>query len=61
MKYIIRYNVHVSLGAGGGRVGQFKTLEEAKAFVGKQNLFIWKSWYIRLKDGRLHEVHYEQV
>lgn len=59
---IIRYNVHRSLGAGGCRVGQFKTLEEARACVGNQNLFIWKTWYEKFtENGRYHEIHYEQV
>ena len=56
----VRYNVHVSLGSGGGRIGQFKTLDEARAFVGKQNLFIWKTYYEKYGD-RYFVVHQEQV
>ena len=55
----IRYNVHRSLGAGGGRVGQFKTLEEARNFVGNQNLFIWKAYYHKGNDGK-YRVFYEE-
>jgi hypothetical protein len=61
-KTIIRYNVHRSLGAGGARVGQFKTIKEAREFVGDQNLFIWKTWYTKFTEtDRYHQTHYEQV
>lgn len=57
----IRYNVHLSLGAGGGRVGQFKTLKEAKAFVGKQNMSIWKTYYHKFNDGKYRILGQKQV
>ncbi len=59
-KYKIRYNVHLSLGAGGGRVGQFKTLAEAREFVGNKNLFIWKMYYEKIGE-KWYGMHYEQV
>lgn len=57
-KYIIRYNVHLSLGAGGARVGQFKTLEEAKTCASNNgNCQIIKSYYERIgSTNRLWEV-----
>ena len=60
-KYIIRYNVHLSLGAGGARVGQFKTLEEAKACATENgNCQIIKSYYERIgSNNRLWEVAYK--
>lgn len=60
-KYIIRYNVHLSLGAGGARVGQFKTLDEAKACAAKEgNCQIIKSYYERVgSTNRLWEVGYK--
>ena len=58
-KYIIRYNVRLPLGNGGGKVGQFKTLGDAKAFVGRQDLRIWKTWYERTNNGKYHIVHEE--
>jgi hypothetical protein len=59
-KYIVRYNVHLSLGAGGARVGQFKTLDEAKACAAKEgNCQIIKSYYERVgSTNRLWEVAY---
>ena len=62
-KYIIRYNVHLSLGAGGAREGQFKTLAEARACAEeKGNCLIWKTWYERIgTTNRLFEVGYKQV
>ena len=60
-KYIIRYNVHLSLGAGGARVGQFKTLEEARAFSKGKNYHIFKTWYEKLKSGKVYQVHYEAI
>jgi hypothetical protein len=59
-KLMVRYNVHLSLGAGGGRIGSFKTLAEAREFVGKQNLFIWKTYYEKHGD-KYYSVHTEQV
>ena len=58
---LIRYNVHLSLGAGGGRAGQFKTLKEAQAFVGKQNMTIWKTYYHKFNDGKYRILGEKQV
>lgn len=57
-KYIIRYNVHLSLGSGGARVGQFKTLEAAKTCAAiNGNCQIIKSYYERIgSTNRLWEV-----
>ena len=61
MANIIRYNVHLPLGSGGSRIGQFKTLQEAKAFVGKQDLRIWKTWYCKNNSGKFRIAHQVQV
>lgn len=60
-KYIIRYNVHLSLGSGGARVGQFKSLEEAKICAANNgNCQIIKSYYERIgSTNRLWEVAYK--
>ena len=57
MANIIRYNVHLSLGSGGARVGQFKTLDEAKAFVGNKDMSIWKAWYCKSPSGKYRIAH----
>ena len=60
-KYIIRYNVHLSLGAGGARVGQVKTLDGAKACAAKEGKCqIIKSYYERIgSTNRLWELAYK--
>lgn len=58
----IRYNVHLSLGAGGARVGQFKTLAEAREFSKGKNYHIFKTWYTKYKEGgRYHQVAYQEL
>lgn len=54
-KYIIRYEVFLSLGSGGSRVGIYKTLEQAKAHPQK-DLQIWKTFYTKsMKSGKLYK------
>lgn len=57
MANIIRYNVHAPLGDGGSRVGQFKTLDEARIFVGGKDMSIWKAWYCRTPSGKYRIAH----
>lgn len=61
MANIIRYNVHAPLGNGGSRVGQFKTLQEAKTFAKGMDYTIWKVWYGKLRDGRRYIAHQVQM
>ena len=57
MANIIRYNVHASIGDGGSRVGQFKSLDEARTFVDGKDMSIWKAWYCRTPGGKYRIAH----
>lgn len=45
MKYYVRFEACKPLGNGGATVAVFKTYKEAKEFVGKQDLNIFKNLY----------------
>lgn len=52
-QYIVRYEVFLPLGAGGSRVGSYRTLDQAKAHPQK-DLQIWKTYYTKSKkSGKL--------
>lgn len=61
---LIRYNVHLPLGSGGSRIGQYKTLAEAKEAVkqaGRNDLQIWKTYYHKGNDGKYRSFLSDQV
>lgn len=43
--YIIRYVRTLPLGSGGGTLGKYRTLEEAKASMTNKDQHIYKIWY----------------
>ena len=54
---IIQYNVHLPLGAGGSRIGCYRTIEAARKAVakeGRDDLQIWKTTYHKGRNGKLY-------